>query len=210
MTRRLLAVIAMVMAGFIVAGDVGDIGGDGGAPAAAGGSPTDTVVPPPPPLLTTTTTTAPSPAPAPEPPQTQPQPEPQYPPLPADSGSGKRIVYSVEAQRLWLVEADERVSGSWLVSGRKGIPKPGTYAVYSRSRWSSAGPVRMEFMMRFVKTKRQAIGFHAIPVDRRGRPIQSEDELGQPRSRGCVRQKRSDAEHLWNWAPDGTTVRVTR
>jgi lipoprotein-anchoring transpeptidase ErfK/SrfK len=121
-------------------------------------------------------------------------------------------VYSVEQQRIWLVEADENVSSSYLVSGRKGIPKPGTHSIYSRSRWSSAngGKVRMEFMMRFVKTKGLAIGFHAIPVDRKGRPIQSEEELGQPRSKGCVRQARANAEHLWHWAPNGTVVRVTR
>ena len=65
--------------------------------------------------------------------------------------------------------------------------------------------------MRFVRPKGRglAIGFHSIPVDRRGRMIQSEDELGQPKSKGCVRQRRADAEHLWNWAPDGTAVRVT-
>ena len=154
---------------------------------------------------------APPPEPAPPPEQAQPEPPPEYPPLPANSGQGRRVVYSVSDQRVWLVEADERVSASWLVSGRKGIPKPGTYSIYSRSRWSSAsgGKVRMEFMMRFVKTKGLAIGFHAIPVDRKGRQIQSEEELGQPRSRGCVRQRRADAEHLWNWAPDGTVVRVT-
>lgn len=135
-----------------------------------------------------------------------------YPSLPEGSGQGRRIVYSVSGQRVWLVEANEQVSRSWLVSGRPGIPKPGTYQVYSRSRWSSAsgGRVRMEYMVRFVRTKGLAVGFHAIPVDRKGRPIQSEEELGQPRSRGCVRQRHPDAEHLWNWAPDGTTVNVTR
>ena len=152
-----------------------------------------------------------------EPPPEEPPPpaepvRPAYPPLPEGSGQGRRVVYSVEQQRVWLVESDEQVSASWLVSGRRGIPKPGTYQIFSRSRWSSAngGRVRMEFMLRFVKTRGLAIGFHSIPVDRRGRPIQSEDELGQPRSRGCVRQKRADAEHLWNWAPNGTTVNVTR
>jgi lipoprotein-anchoring transpeptidase ErfK/SrfK len=157
------------------------------------------------------------PPPSEEPPSPAPEPEtarPEFPPLPEDSGAGRRVVYSVSEQRVWLVEQDETVSASWLVSGRKGIPRPGTYAIYSRSRWSSAngGKVRMEYMMRFVRPKGRglAIGFHAIPIDRRGRPIQSEDELGQPRSKGCVRQARGDAEHLWNWAPDGTTVRVTR
>ena len=151
------------------------------------------------------------PAPPPEE-QPQPAPAPEYPPLPEGSGSGRRVVYSVSQQRVWLVEADENVSASWLVSGRRGIPKPGTYSVFSRSRWSSAngGRVRMEFMIRFVRTRGLAIGFHSIPVDRRGRPIQSEEELGQPRSKGCVRQRRADAEHLWNWAPEGTAVTVTR
>ena len=176
-----------------------------GSPPAIGQVP-DPLAPQPPPQ-------EPEPAPQP-PPGEQPQPEParpEFPPLPRDSGSGRRIVYSVPQQRVWLVEADEVVSASWLVSGRRGIPKPGTYTVFSRSRWSSAngGKVRMEFMVRFVKTKGLAIGFHSIPVDRRGRQIQSEEELGQPRSKGCVRQRRADAEHLWNWAPDGTVVRVT-
>lgn len=157
---------------------------------------------------------APPPAeePSPEAPAAEPA-RPEFPPLPQDSGAGRRVVYSVSEQRVWLVEQDENVSASWLVSGRRGIPRAGTYAIYSRSRWSSAngGKVRMEFMMRFVRPKGRslAIGFHAIPVDRRGRAIQSEDELGQPRSKGCVRQARADAEHLWHWAPDGTTVRVT-
>lgn len=152
-----------------------------------------------------------------QPPAEEPTPQParpEFPALPADSGSGRRVVYSVSQQRVWLVEQDEVVSASWLVSGRQGIPRPGTYSVFSRSRWSSAsgGRVRMEFMVRFVRPKGRglAIGFHAIPVDRRGRQIQSEEELGQPRSKGCVRQRRADAEHLWNWAPNDTTVRVTR
>src|SRR5687768_14117153 len=149
------------------------------------------------------------PLPLPGQPDPEPDPRPSYPPLPEASGSGRRIVYAVSEQRVWIVEADETVSGSWLVSGKKGTPRPGTYSIYSRSRWARSGNARMEFMLRFVRTRGLPIGFHAIPVDRNGRPVQSEEELGQPRSRGCVRQRRADAEHLWNWAPNGTTVRVT-
>lgn len=146
------------------------------------------------------------------PPEPAPPPAPQYPPLPSDSGNGRRIVYSIDQQRVWIVEADEKVSGAWLVSGNKSLPDPGTYSIYSRSRstTSTNGEVRMEYMLRFTKSSRgNAIGFHAIPVDKNGQPIQSEEELGEPRSAGCVRQARANAEHLWNWAPDGTTVRVT-
>ena len=139
------------------------------------------------------------------------EPKPSYPPLPEDSGSGRRVVYAVSQQRVWTVEADETISGSWLVSGRRGTPEPGTYSIYSRSRWASSegGRARMEFMLRFARTSGLPIGFHSIPVDRNGRPVQSEEELGQPRSKGCVRQRRAEAEHLWNWAPNGTTVQVT-
>lgn len=146
----------------------------------------------------------------PEPPP--PPPAPKYPALPPDSGTGRRIVYAIQQQRVWIVEGNEETAGSWLVSGRLNAPDPGTYSIYSRSRHSqsSNGSVTFEFMLRFhVASTGNAIGFHSIPVDRNGQPIQSEEELGQPRSRGCVRQKRSDAEFLWNWAPDGTTVRVT-
>jgi hypothetical protein len=135
--------------------------------------------------------------------------ESAVPGLPPDSGAGRRVVYSISQQRVWIVEADESVAGSWLVSGRKSLPKPGNYQVFSRSRWSKSGSLRLEFMVRFARTKRLSIGFHAIPINRRGQPIQSEGELGQPRSRGCVRQARADAERMWNWAPVGTAVRVT-
>jgi hypothetical protein len=155
---------------------------------------------------TTTTTTAP-------PPTTQPPPPPptqaQYPPLPADSGVGRRVVYSKAEQRVWLVEEDGTVVGSWLVSGRRSLPRPGDYRVFSRSMWSRSGSVRMQYMVRFARGRRLRIGFHAIPITRRGRPIQSESELGQERSHGCVRQRNADAETLWNWAPIGTAVRVT-
>ena len=119
-------------------------------------------------------------------------------------------MYSVAAQRVWLVEADERVVESWLVSGRRGIPRPGNYQVFSKSRWARApSRVRMEFMVRFARTRGLPIGFHAIPINRKGRPIQSEAELGQYRSKGCVRQSRATAEILWHFAPVGTPVRVT-
>lgn len=133
------------------------------------------------------------------------------PPPPAGSGDGRRVVYANGAQRVWLVESDDSIVGSWLVSGRRGVPRPGGYAVFSRSRWSSAlgGSVRMEFMVRFARGRSLAIGFHSIPVGRGGRPIQSEAQLGTFRSRGCVRQARADAARLWDFAPIGTPVVVT-
>jgi lipoprotein-anchoring transpeptidase ErfK/SrfK len=145
------------------------------------------------------------PAPAPAPP---PSPFAAWP-LPAGSGQGRRVVYSVGQQRVWWVESNEVVVNTYLVSGRRGTPRPGTYAVYSKSRYASSGSARMEYMIRFAWGRSLAIGFHSIPTVG-GRPLQSEAQLGQPLSHGCVRQRVSDAAALWNWAPIGTRVDVVK
>ena len=145
-----------------------------------------------------------------QPPPPKPAPVQTYAPdpAPAPSGGDRRITYSVSEQRVALFEGDREVR-SYAVSGRRGIPRPGTYRVFSKSRLSSAGPLRLDNMVRFVPGKK-AIGFHAIPVKRDGTPIQSEAELGQYRSAGCVRQSPSDAAFMYDFATIGTPVVVTR
>lgn len=130
------------------------------------------------------------------------------PPVPEASGVGRRVVYANGAQRVWLVEADGSVAKTHLVSGRRGYPKPGSHSVFSRSEFTRSGSVSMRYMVRFTRSSRLAVGFHSIPVNGRGRPIQSEAQLGTPRSRGCVRQSLADARFLWDWAPIGTPVTV--
>lgn len=179
-----------------------------GAAVASGTPPVDAAVAP------DTSLVAPPAAPGPEPPAETPPPAPtpDWPDLPEGSGEGRRVVYANSQQRVWIVEEEGAVVRSWLVSGRRGVPRPGTYQVFSTSRHTSArgGRVRMEFMVRFARGRSLAIGFHSIPVTRSGRPIQGEDELGRFRSAGCVRQRYEDAAFLWDWAPVGTTVVVTR
>jgi lipoprotein-anchoring transpeptidase ErfK/SrfK len=133
-------------------------------------------------------------------------------PLPGDSGHGRRIVYSVGQQRVWWVEGDGAVVNTYLVSGRAGTPAPGTYHVFSKSRYTTSldGSARMEFMVRFTWGRSAAIGFHSIPTNRYGTPLQSEAQLGTPLSAGCVRQRWWDAAGLYNWAPVGTAVVVVK
>ncbi|MGZ4437082.1 MAG: hypothetical protein ACXVW6_05555, partial [Nocardioidaceae bacterium] len=57
-------------------------------------------------------------------------------PLPAHSGTGKRVVFDMSAQRVWLVDpsATRKVLRTYLVSGSvTDNLKPGSYQVYSRS-----------------------------------------------------------------------------
>ena len=137
---------------------------------------------------------------------------PDAPPLPAGSGSGKRVVYDRAGQRVWAVDAHERVIRSWLVSGSKyGNEVPGTHQVYSKSERSTAwnGQAYLPMMVRYYKTKIGAIGFHGIPTHvSDGTAYQTDAELGTRLSGGCQRQNNLDATFMWNFADIGTTVVV--
>lgn len=89
---------------------------------------------------------------------------PDAPPLPPNSGSGRRLVYERAGQRIWAVGEDNVVIRSWLVSGSKyNNETPGSHAVYSRSDVSTAwnGKAFLYKMVRWLKTDIGAIGFHA-------------------------------------------------
>lgn len=147
-----------------------------------------------------------------------PPPPPTVPPetaLPANSGSGRRIVYLKSKMRVWLVNDDNSVLRTYLVSGRLTYnqPSPGEYSVFSRSRWTCAihnSSVCWPYMVRFTYGPGGlAIGFHEIPTNRAtGRKLQTIGQLGTARSSGCVRQAPWDAAFLWDWAPVGTRVVV--
>ncbi|QNL93739.1 L,D-transpeptidase [Aeromicrobium senzhongii] len=155
----------------------------------------------------TTAPTTPTPAPPKKAAAAQADPAP-----PANSGTGRRIVFDQSDQRVWLIEADGTVDRTYLVSGsRFDNLKTGTYAVQSRQRHATSFDYTgsMEYFVRFATGFSEPIGFHSIPVYNNGKPEQTVEQLGQPLSAGCVRQKKSDAKYLWHWAPDGTTVVVT-
>lgn len=134
------------------------------------------------------------------------------PPLPPDSGEGRRLVYERAAQRVWAVDKDGAIIRSWLVSGSQyNNELPGTHKVYSKSEVTTAwnGKAFLPLMVRWLKTQIGAIGFHQIPVKRSdGSLYQTEDELGTRLSGGCQRQAKEDAEFLWKFAKIGTPVVV--
>ena len=130
--------------------------------------------------------------------------------VPADSGSGRRVVFSEGGQRVWLVGADDGVRRTYLVSGSvTDNLRPGTYEVWSRSRWAvgidDSGV--MEYFVRFAHGRRAAIGFHSIPT-KDDQPLQTRAQLGTPQSHGCIRQALPDAVAMWRFASTGTTVVV--
>jgi lipoprotein-anchoring transpeptidase ErfK/SrfK len=143
-----------------------------------------------------------------------PPPPPTLPPewfVPANSGSGRRVVYSKSRQRLWVVDSSGKMIKTHRVSGRQTPldPRPGTYQVFSRSRYTYSinnPTIKWGYMVRFAHGAQGGnIGFHEIPTQY-GRPVQSVWQLGQPLSGGCVRQAIPDAIWMWNWAYIGTKV----
>jgi hypothetical protein len=134
------------------------------------------------------------------------------PPVPANSGSGRRIVYERAGQRVWAIDKDENIIRSWLVSGSQYSNEvPGTHQVYSKSEVSTAwnGKAFLPLMVRWYQTDIGHLGFHAIPIKRSDNsPYQTEAELGTRLSGGCQRQANRDAQFMWAFAEIGTTVVV--
>jgi hypothetical protein len=170
---------------------------DAPAPATRGSSIQETPTLPPPPTEAPTTTVVAAP------PDTG---------VPFLSGVGRRVVYSKNQMRVWIVDDANVTIRTYRVSGRFGQPTPGTYHVFSRSTFTcniDHPNICMRFMVRFAHGPLgDNIGFHEIPR-RDGVPIQSDAQLGQALSGGCVRQATADAMFMWDFAGIGTTVVVT-
>lgn len=131
--------------------------------------------------------------------------------VPTDSGSGRRVVFSQSAQRVWLVRSGGQIADTYLVSGSTHDNlRPGKYAVFTRARQATAYDYesQLAYFVGFFQGKNATIGFHDIPVGNDGKVLQTTAELGTPLSSGCIRQDRRDAIALWNFAPVGTPVVV--
>lgn len=132
--------------------------------------------------------------------------------MPSGTGKGKRVVYALRDNHVWLVDARNIVQRSYPVSGTKfNQVSPGNYDVIRKRRYTTSyhGTERMQYMVTFTFGKNAAIGFHDIPISiASGKPVQTPAQLGQSLSDGCVRQAPVDAKALWEFAPPGTPVIV--
>jgi lipoprotein-anchoring transpeptidase ErfK/SrfK len=137
---------------------------------------------------------------------------PEVPPVPADTGVGRRIVYCNSCQYVWVIDEHDKVIRSYSVSGRQYMPGPGVYHIFVKQRntFATHNPsIIWEYMVTFTYGPNGGgIGFHEIPWQY-GAPVQTEAQLGQFLSGGCVRQKHDDAVFMWDWSQIGDTVVVT-
>ncbi len=132
-------------------------------------------------------------------------------PVPVRSGTGRRIVYANRQQRVWVINEQNEVIRTFLVSGMLGQPGKGTFRVFSKSPTSFSpefAGVTFRYMTRFAIGRNGGnIGFHEIPV-RNNKPMQTVEELGAFKGSGCLRSSTQDAIFIYQWAKIGTKVVV--
>ncbi len=114
--------------------------------------------------------------------------------LPGGSGTGERVVYSIDDDRVWLVGADNKVERTFKVMPGTVDPLPGTYAVTSRNAagtGSDGTPV--EHIVRFATAEGVVIGFSAA-VDGSTPAPDAAKKLGG------IRESREDGTAMWEFA----------
>ncbi|MFD0316773.1 hypothetical protein [Streptomyces flavalbus] len=122
--------------------------------------------------------------------------------LPAHSGTGERVVYSLDDDRVWLVEDDGRVRRTFRVAPGTVDPAPGPYTVSSRSgRITGSDGVPVEHVVRFATVDGVTVGFSAAVPGATPAP-------GVSTRTGGIRETRADGDAMWEFATVGRRVIV--
>ena len=121
--------------------------------------------------------------------------------LPANSGSGTRIVYSPSGHRAWLVE-NTTVERTMTVVPGTVTPATGSYSVYGKSPGSVGGDgITVLYVVKFDSASPTTYGFDAEA----GVPGLPPAPTGRT---GGIRMTQLDAQLLYEFASVGTTVVV--
>lgn len=135
-------------------------------------------------------------------------------PVPARSGTGRRIVISQTQNWIWLVEPGNRVALQAGVVDNPSKLRPGSYTTGSkcgrparvRTNTSASGSVNLDHFVRFAPC---GIGFHRIPTQRRSPYAQIHPDwwLGTDfdASHGCIRLSARTAKRVWDFTAAGVT-----
>ncbi|GAA2225061.1 hypothetical protein GCM10010360_53000 [Streptomyces nogalater] len=127
---------------------------------------------------------------------------PQEPALPDDSGDGRRIVYSVGAKRVWLVDATGKPIRTFPVWPGTVDPRPGRYSVIKRTQsLKGSDGVEIEHVMYFTTADGVNVAF-SNALDGSSPPPANGQKLGG------IRLHKEDGAALWSFGDQGTRVAV--
>jgi hypothetical protein len=125
-------------------------------------------------------------------------------PVPDDSGTGRRVVYSLGQKRVWLVDASDVSRRSFAVWPGTVSPDPGSYTIFKRAEATTGSDgVQIEHIMYFAGKSGLSIAF-SNAVDGSSPPPAS-----GVRTSG-IRMGKTDGSALWTFGETGTTVVVVR
>ncbi|MGW0187132.1 hypothetical protein ACWDV7_15410 [Streptomyces sp. NPDC003362] len=126
--------------------------------------------------------------------------------VPEGSGTGRRIVYSLSQDRVWLIDASDSPRRTFAVWPGSVDPDPGTYPVGTRSEPVTSGSdgVRIEHIIYFAAKSGVNIAFsHAVDGA-------SPPPAAAGTQTGGIRTNKADGTALWAFATTGTPVRVVK
>ncbi|WP_447037955.1 hypothetical protein [Streptomyces sp. DSM 118878] len=114
--------------------------------------------------------------------------------VPRQSGDGERVVYSLGADRVWLVEDSGKARTTYKVTPGSVDPAPGTYTVGSRQgAVTGTDGVAIEHVVRFTNAEGVTIGFSAA-VDG------ATPKADPSKKTGGIRQSREHGDAMWEFA----------
>ncbi|WP_225848689.1 hypothetical protein, partial [Streptomyces sp. HPF1205] len=135
---------------------------------------------------------------------THPHTPPPPPPVPAHSGIGKRVVYSLSQHRVWLVPASGKPVTTFTVQPGTVPPRPGPHLV---TRRKSAGVgtdgASIEHIVFFDYTAETWVAFSSATSDKVAAPDPSLHT-------GAIRSHRAQGTAIWNATRMGSEIYVVR
>ncbi|MHA6760559.1 hypothetical protein [Streptacidiphilus sp. PAMC 29251] len=124
--------------------------------------------------------------------------------VPAHSGTGKRIVYSLGANRVWLVDpAKPAVDRTFTVQPSTVDPLVGNYSVYrtTATPYQGSDGVNVKNGVLFAQHGSTVIGFSSA--------VDGTTPTPDPNKKtGGIRETLGDGQALFDFAPNGTKVVV--
>ncbi|MBM9510570.1 hypothetical protein [Actinacidiphila acididurans] len=141
---------------------------------------------------------------APRPSATRPHTPPPPPPVPAHSGLGKRIVYSLSQRRVWVVPAAGKPVATYPVQPGTVPAQPGLHLVTGQKATSTgADGVAVEHVVFFEYTAETWVAFSSAVNDKVTAPNPNLQT-------GAIRSHRDAGTAIWNATKIGSEVYVVR
>ncbi|MEO3976134.1 L,D-transpeptidase [Streptomyces sp. CAU 1734] len=124
------------------------------------------------------------------------------PAIPADSGQGKRVVYSLGQDRAWLVNDAGKATATFAVWPGTKDPAPGSHKVtFRKPSGTGSDGVPVERIIYFANSGGVTIAFSAATDGSSPKPIIGKET-------GAVRMKTEDSKSLWDFTVSGSTIVV--